>query len=122
MNACKRHVEQTGADAQHHKEGAGGQVAGGELFARSDQFAFYCIKQVGKDGQPACPQGEDAELDLAAGPEAGQHAAEADADNQGGQEWRDLGLIGAALDRELVDVKLHEQRERPEEHDAKADP
>ncbi len=78
-------VEQSGADAEAHQKCASGEVAKGVTFARGDQFALDGVEQVRKQGQSTRAQREDAELDLAARPEAGKHAADADADDQCGQ-------------------------------------
>ena len=122
MNAASGTSNKPELTPEQHQKRTGGEIAGGVMFAGGDQLAFDCIKQVGKQGQSTCPERQNAELDLAARPKAGQHAAEPHADDQRGQQRRDLCLLGGpALEGKLIDVELHQQAERPEEHDAQRD-
>ena len=85
----QRHVEQAGADAEHHEQHAGGDVAHRVVPAGIDQHAFDGEQQEREEGQPAGTERQDAQLDFAARPQAGQHAAQADADNQRRQQAAD---------------------------------
>ena len=84
----QRHVEQPGADAQHEQEYAGRDVAQRVVAARIDQHAFDGVQQERKNGQPAGAERQNAKLDLAARPNAGQHAAQPDADDQRAQQQK----------------------------------
>ena len=93
MNAASGTSNKPALTPSTNQKRAGGEVAGGVVFAGVDQFAFDCIKQEGKQGQSTGPERQDAELDFAAGPEAGQHAAQADADDQRGQAAAKLASV-----------------------------
>ena len=88
MNAASGTSNKPAADAQQHQKRAGDNVAERVFVAGVDQFAFDRIKQEGEQDQSAGTERQNAQLDFAAGPEAGQHAAEPDADDQRRQQRR----------------------------------
>src|SRR5262245_48740269 len=86
----KRHVEQAGTDAEQYQERTGGNIAEGEFLAGVNKLAFDRIEQERKQREAAGTKRQNAEFDFSTGPEAGEDAAETDADDQRAEQRRDL--------------------------------